>query len=331
MKDACQGRRHVVARMIDYGSGKMSETPERHDAEQPRQRRGPRIAIVALILAVGLAAIAAPILFRLWKDNAGRGGQQPAEPFRIAGNLYYVGANDVTSFLITGPDGHVLLDGGYPGTAPMIIASIAKLGFDIKDVKVLLNSAPHGDHAGGLAALQRASGAEVWASEASAGALASGGDDPDAMLPLRALIWTGILSYPPVRVDHRIKDGDVIRRGPIALTAHVTPGFTRGCTSWSFQVHDGDRVLNVVSACSLTVVMGLRYPGQGADIERSIRVLRSLPADIWVTSRGRPWGRYRKFVASQTAAHPADAFVDPAGYRKFIDDAEGDYRQGVTH
>ena len=166
----------------------------------------------------------------------------------------------------------------------MIMASIAKLGFDIKDVKVLLNSEPHPDHAGGLAVLQQASGAELWASEASADAIASGGDDPDIVLPLRALIWIGILGYPAARVDHRFKDGDTIRVGPIALTAHVTGGHTRGCTSWSFPVRDGDRVLNVVSACGLVVLGGMRYPEQGADLERSFRVLRSLPADIWVTS-----------------------------------------------
>jgi glyoxylase-like metal-dependent hydrolase (beta-lactamase superfamily II) len=110
------------------------------------------------------------------------------EPFRIAGNFYYVGANDVAAFLIAGPEGHVVLDGGYPTTAPMIMASIAKLGFDIEDVKVLLNSEPHPDHAGGLAALQQASGARLWASEASAVALTSGGNDPDIALPLRAAL-----------------------------------------------------------------------------------------------------------------------------------------------
>ena len=131
-----------------------------------------------LILLLALSAAPIVILGRMWKANAERGGQQPAEPFRIAGNFNYVGANDVTSFLITGPEGHVLLDGGYPGTAPMIMASIATLGFDIKDVKVLLNSLPHGDHAGGLAALQQASGAQLWASEASADVIASGGIAP---------------------------------------------------------------------------------------------------------------------------------------------------------
>jgi metallo-beta-lactamase class B len=285
--------------------------------------------VLVLILAVSVAP--AVFLGRMWKTNAERGGQQPADPFRIAGNFYYVGANDVTSFLITGPEGHVVLDGGYPGTASMIMASIAKLGFDIKDVKVLLNSAPYGDHAGGLAAIQQASGAALWASEPSARVIASGGNDPDFLLPLRTLVQLGVLGYPPARVDHRFKDGDTIRVGPIALTAHVTGGSTRGCTSWSFSVRDGDRQLNVVSVCGLAVVQGMRYPEQRADLERSFRVLRSLPADIWVTSRARPWGRYRKFLASQKAKNPVDPFIDPEGYRAFIDAAEGEFRAGITH
>jgi metallo-beta-lactamase class B len=286
--------------------------------------------MVAFVLV--LAAILAVFLGRLWKTTVDRSGSEPAEPFRIAGNLYYVGANNVSAFLVTGPEGHVVLDGGYPNTGPMIIASIAQLGFDIKDVKVLLNSIPGRDRAGGLAALQQASGAKLWASESSAGVIATGGDDPDIALPIRTLVQIGILGFPPARVDHRFKDGDTIRVGPIALTAHVTGGSTRGCTSWSFPVRDGERVLNVVSACPLgavTPVMG--YPEQRADIERSLRVLRSLPADIWVTSASRSWGRYRKFVASKTAKNPVDAFIDPEGYRAYIDTAEAEFRQGKVH
>src|SRR5690606_17301819 len=158
--------------------------------------------------------------------------QQPAGPYRIAGNFYYVGANDIAAYLIAGPEGHVVLDAGYPTTARMIMASIEKLGFDVRDVKVLINSEPHPDHAGGLAVLQQASGAELWASDASADSLEAGGDDPDLVLPMRALLWLGFVGYPPPRVDHRCKGGDTIRVGPIELTAHVTPGHTRGCTSW---------------------------------------------------------------------------------------------------
>jgi metallo-beta-lactamase class B len=284
-----------------------------------------------LLVLLGLAAALLVFLFGRWKENADRGGQKYAEPFRIAGNFYYVGANDVASFLITGPQGHVLIDGGYPGTAPMIMASIAELGLDIRDVKVLLNSEPHFDHAGGLAALQRASGAELWASAVSARAIESGGDDPDIFLPLRVLNWARITRYPAARVDHVFEDGDTVRVGPIALTAHITGGHTRGCTSWSFPVRDGERTLNVVSACSLVVLQGSRYAEQRADLERTFRVLRSLPADIWVTSHARLWGRYRKFVASRTASDPVAPFVDPDGYRAYIDSGEARFRRGVVH
>jgi metallo-beta-lactamase class B len=259
------------------------------------------------------------------------GGQQPAEPFRIAGNFYYVGANDVAAFLITGPEGHIVLDAGYPTTAIMIMGSIAKLGFDIKDVKVLLNSEPHPDHAGGLAVLQQTSGAEVWASDGSADVIESGGDDRAMVLPLRVLFWLRLTGYPAARVNYRFKDGDTIRVGPIALTAHITGGHSRGCTSWSFPVRDGDRVLNVVSACDLGVLGGTRYPEQAADLERSFHVLRSLPADIWVTCHARWWGRYRKFVASATSRDPVEPFIDPEGYRTYIDTAETEFRSGRVH
>ena len=284
-----------------------------------------------MVLLLGLVSVLALVLIGRWLNATKRGGQGPAEPFRIAGNFYYVGATDAAAFLITGPEGHIVLDGGYPSTAPMIIASIAKLGFSIKDVKVLLNSEPHPDHGGGLGVLQQASGAELWASEASAYTLASGGDDPDGVLPLRALVWIGVLGYPKMRVAHRLKDGDTIRLGPLALTAHITGGHTRGCTSWSFSVRDGERVLNVVSACDLGVLSLTRYAEQAADLERSFRVLRSLPVDIWVTCHARWWGRYRKFVASSTAQNPTDPFIDPDGYRAYIDAAERDFRSGRVH
>jgi metallo-beta-lactamase class B len=282
---------------------------------------------------LGTLAVVTPLvvfLYMQWHEAGRRGGQTPAEPFRIAGNLYYVGASDVAAFLITGPQGHVLLDGGYPGTAPMIVASIGKLGFDSRDVKVLLNSEPHYDHAGGLAELQKKSGAELWASDVNANAIEAGGDDPDVILPIRLLMWARVLSYPPARVDHRFRDGDTIRVGPIAIVAHVTPGHTRGCTSYSFPVREGERVLNVVSACSLVVLGGSRYPEQRADLQRTFRVLRSLPADIWVSSHARLWGRYRKFVARDTARSPVDPFIDPAGYRAYVDSGEARLRRGVV-
>src|SRR5262249_32613191 len=116
------------------------------------------VGLLAVLFACALGLVGR------WFNATKAGGEQPAVPFRIIGNFYYVGANDVSAFLITGPEGHVVLDGGYPSTARLIMASIAKLGFDIKDVKVLVNSEPHADHAGGLTVLQQASGAQLWAS-----------------------------------------------------------------------------------------------------------------------------------------------------------------------
>jgi metallo-beta-lactamase class B len=286
-----------------------------------------------LLGLLGLAAVLGIFLFGKWRDASNRGGQQPAEPFRIAGNLYYVGANDVTSFLITGPDGHVLIDGGYPGTAPMIMASIAKLGFDIQDVKVLLNSHAHFDHAGGLAALQEASGAELWISEGDADIVAAGGAGDPTLGPFRFVSYLPVLRYPAPRVDHRFTDGATIRVGPVELTAHVTAGHTPGCTSWSFPVRDGDRELLVVHICSLTPPPALslgEYPEIRADFERSFRTLRSLPADIFLTSHGREFGRYRKFVERAKARNPADPFIDPEGYLRSIDSAEVRFRRLVA-
>jgi metallo-beta-lactamase class B len=286
-------------------------------------------------LATVVVTVLAVVLFPMWLDAQHRGGQQPAEPFRIAGNFYYVGASDVAAFLITGPEGHVLIDGGYQGTPPLIMASIAQLGFDIHDVKVILNSEPLHDHAGGLAELQKASGARLWASEASAETIESGGaDDSSAtFLPYKVLVSVGLLQYPAARVDHRFKDGDTIRLGPIALTAHITGGHARGCTSWSFRVRDGNRELNVVSACSLELFPGMRlvepekYPGIRANFERTFRVLRSLPVDIWVTSHARAFGRYRKFVERDKSKDPAEPFIDRDGYLAYIDSGEARFRR----
>jgi len=293
------------------------------------QRLAKRRLLVALL---SIAAVFGGVLFGKWRDASNRGGQLPAEPFRIAGNFYYVGANDVTSFLITGPEGHVLIDGGYPGTAPMIMASIAKLGFKITDVKVLLNSHAHFDHAGGLAELQMASGAELWVSEGDADIVAAGGAGDPTLGSFRFVSYLPFLRYPAPSVDHRFKDGATIRVGPIELTAHVTPGHTPGCTSWSFPVRDGDRVLRVVHICSLTLPLALsvgEYPEIRGEFERSFRTLRSLPVDIWVTSHAREFGRYRKFRERDKAKAPADPFIDRDGYVRYIDSSEMRFRKLV--
>ncbi|HEX7190334.1 MAG TPA: subclass B3 metallo-beta-lactamase, partial [Thermoanaerobaculia bacterium] len=179
------------------------------------------------------------------KDPISRAGNQPVEPFRIAGNLYYVGASDVTSFLITTPSGHILIDGGFEETAPMILANIARLGFRAEDVRILLNSHAHFDHAGGLAALKRATGAQFIASRGDAPLLKRGGhDDPQ---------FRDRLLFPPIVPDRIIDDGDTVTLGGITLTARLTPGHTPGCTTWVTTIRDGERAYSVVFVGSPSV------------------------------------------------------------------------------
>lgn len=276
------------------------------------------------------------LLGGLWRSAITSSRSLPDEPFRIAGNLYYVGAAGVTSFLLTGPEGHVLIDGGYPETASAIMTSIAELGFDIRDVKILLNTHAHSDHAGGLRALQEASGAELWVSEGDAELMAAGRNSADPALgPLRFIGYLGFGRFPVPRIDQRFEDGDTVRLGPLQLTAHVTAGHTRGCTSWSFPVRDGERELLAVDVCSLTLfpfvslVEPEAYPGIRSDFERSFRTLRSLEADIFLASHADMFGMNRK-RRERAAADPAAPFIDPAGYRRYIDRAERRFREALA-
>ena len=197
-----------------------------------------------------------------------------------------------------------------------------------------LNTHAHADHAGGLRALQEASGAELWVSEGDAEVMAAGGKGDKSLGPL-GIVGTllGDLRFPAPRIDHRFKDGAKIRVGDIELTAHVTAGHTRGCTSWSFPVRDGERELLAVDIGSLTLfpfvslVEPEAYPGVRADFEQSFRTLRSLPADIFLASHGDMFDLHRKQRERAAAKNPVDPFVDPEGYRSFIDRAEERFRE----
>ena len=270
-------------------------------------------------------------LFVQWRAAIRRNRSIPDEPFRVAGNLYYVGATGVTSFLITGPEGHILIDGGYPETAPLIERSITRLGFDIRDVKVLLNTHAHSDHAGGLRELQQVSGAQLWVSEGDADIMAKGGSGDRATYgPLR---WLGVGRFPAPRVDHRFRDGDTVRVGPLAVTAHLTAGHTPGCTTWAYPVRDGDRELLAVDVCSLSLLPFMKfvptesYPGIRTDFERSFRTLRSLPADIFLGSHASFFALDRKRRARATAVDSVAPFIDRAGYERYIDESERRFRK----
>jgi len=179
---------------------------------------------------------------------------EPTKPFQIAGNLYHVGTKGLASFLITTDEGHILVDGGMPQNAPIIAANIEAIGFNLHDVKILLNSHAHFDHSGGLAELKEKTGARLIAHSGDVSALEGGfylgaEDKPE-------------YSAPPVKVDQVIEDGHIVELGDMALKANLTPGHTRGCTSWSFPLTDGGQDYEVLMFCSATVAGNRLVPPQ---------------------------------------------------------------------
>lgn len=256
-----------------------------------------------------------PFLAAAQRDEMSRSMNQPVEPFRIAGNLYYVGASDVTSFLLTTPEGHILLDGGFEQTVPIIQANVKKLGFRLEDVKILLNSHAHLDHAGGLAGLRKLSGAQLLASAEDAVLLAAGGKGD--------FRYGDELPYPPVRPDRVIKDGETVTLGGTTLTAHLTPGHTKGCTTWTAKVEEGGKPLDVVFLCSLSINPGVsltdspKYPRIAEDYRRTFQVLESLPVDVFLHSHGQFFRMTEKAERARKGETP-NPFIDPAGYRAHL-------------
>jgi metallo-beta-lactamase class B len=213
------------------------------------------------------------------------GWNEPQAPVRIHGNTYYVGTRGLAALLITSPEGHVLIDGALPNSAPLILENIRALGFEVADIRLILNSHAHFDHAGGIAALVRASGAQVAASVPSAPVLERGtsviGDPQHGTL----------LDFPPVPNVQRFADGETLRVGPIAATPHLTAGHTPGGTTWTWRSCDDAGCLALVYADSQTPISadGFRfsdspaYSSAVADFERGFRTLETLPCDILIT------------------------------------------------
>jgi len=210
---------------------------------------------------------------------------RPHGPVRVHGTTYYVGTDGLTALLITSPSGHVLLDGALPESAPQILANIRALGFNPRDVKVILNSHAHFDHAGSLAALQEATGAPVVASVRSAAWIRVGTPQPDD-----PQIGT-IRGYPSVRTVREIADGDTVRVGPTQMIMTLTPGHTPGGTTWRWRSCEAERCLWIVYADSFTPLTapGFRYTTNRAyadgptDFPRSIARWRSMPCDVLIT------------------------------------------------
>ena len=251
---------------------------------------------------------------------------QPIKPFRIMGNLYYVGASDVTSYLIATPEGLILLDGGFAETVPQIVANIKTLGFKLSDVKILLNSHAHFDHAGGLAELKRETHATLEVSAADAALMARGcHGDPN---------YGDRFSCEPVQADELLKDGEQVELGGMTMTAHLTPGHTPGCTTWTMQVMEAGKPYNVVFLCSVTapgfqLVNNPRYPGIVADFTRSFATLKSLPCDVFLGAHGGYYGLQDKRARMQKH-EPGNPFIDPKGYRTYLDQAQQAFEQELA-
>src|SRR5579872_1966395 len=233
--------------------------------------------IVPKILAIALLLLAADPRAKECPSCAE--WNAPQEPFRIFGNTYWVGPHGLGSILITSDRGHILIDGALPESAPLIERNIHTLGFRVEDIKRILNSHAHFDHGGGIAALQRDSGAQVAASAWSAGVLERGEtqkDDPQSGIALR---------FPAVRNVRVIQDGEVVRVGPLAVTAHFTPGHTPGGTTWTWRSCESERCLDLVYADSQTPVSadGFSFAPIVVQFEHSESVIEALPCDILLT------------------------------------------------
>ena len=241
----------------------------------------------------------------------------PVAPFRIADNLYYVGTADLAAYLVVDRAGMILLDGGLPQSAPLILDSIRQLGFDPKRVRYLINSQAHYDHAGGLAELKWTTGAELLASAPDAELLERGGSGDFA--------FGDRLTYPPVKVDDLIKDGAHLSLGNIRMTAHLTPGHTRGCTSWTLPVRVDGRTRNALFICGASAP-GYRlsdnaaYPWIMEDFRRSFAKWRSLDCELFLGAHASYYGMAEK--RARFARGKLNPFVDRQGCRTFLDRAE---------
>jgi metallo-beta-lactamase class B len=249
-------------------------------------------------------------------------------PHRIADNLYYVGSKGLASFLITTPEGHILINSNLEGSVPQIRASIEQLGFHFNDVKTLLISHAHWDHCAGSARIKQETRAAYMVMDADIPDIESGGknnfrysNSPDTF-------------YPPVKVDRPLHDSQEVALGGIVLTARLTAGHTKGCTTWTMQARDGGRDYHVVIVGSPNVNPGYKlvnnslYPQIASDYERTFRTLKSLPCDIFLGAHGDYYGLAEKFP--RLKSQKVNPFIDPAGYRAYIVDREQAFRADLN-
>ena len=250
---------------------------------------------------------------------------EPFPPFQIVDNLYYVGSKGLANYLIATPLGHILINGDLEANVPMIQSSVEKLGFKFSDVKILLISHAHWDHDAGSAMIKRITGAKYMVMDADVPVVESGGKS-DFHYPKEL--------YPPVKVDRVLHDGDEVKLGDVSLVAHLTPGHTKGCTTWTMKVNQGGKAYNVVIIGSPNVNTGYKlvgnqqYPNIVEDYERTFRVLKSLPCDYFLGAHGSYFNMEEKYARRKESG--AMPFIDPDGYKKYVADREQAFRKELA-
>jgi metallo-beta-lactamase class B len=258
----------------------------------------------------------------------------PFPAFRIAGNLYYVGSQDLGSYLIATPSGLILINSSFEASVPLIRKSVESLGFRFSDIKILLISHAHIDHCAGSEQIIRLAGTKYYVMAGDVPVVESGG---------RADFQYGqekLQHYPPAHVDRVLHDGSTVSLGGMVLTAHLTAGHTKGTTTWTFDEIEGGRVLHVVIVGSPNVNPGYKlvgnktYPQIASDYKRGFDVLRKLPCDIFLGAHGSYFGLTEKYP--RWKAGDENAFIDPAGYKAYVADREQAFenelaRQSATH
>ncbi|MBK6795992.1 MAG: subclass B3 metallo-beta-lactamase [Acidobacteria bacterium] len=245
---------------------------------------------------------------------------EPFPPFKIAGNLYYVGSKGLANYLITTPQGHILINSDLEENVPLIRASVEQLGFKFTDIKILLISHAHWDHNAGSDTIKKLTGAKYMVMDADVSVVESGGKTDFQYGNVAQSL------YLPTKVDRVLHDGDEVKLDGTVLVAHLTPGHTKGCTTWTMKLQEGGQTYNVVIIGSPNVnpgyklVNNAKYPQIAADYKRMFRVLKSLPCDIFLGAHGGYFDLERKYARLKENA--LAAFVDPEGYKKYVADRE---------
>lgn len=249
---------------------------------------------------------------------------EPFPPFHIAGNLYYVGSKGLANYLITTPQGNILINSDLEANVPMIRTSIEKVGFKFEDTKILLISHAHWDHDAGSAMIKEMTGATYMVMDADVPVVESGGKADFQYGNTPAFL------YRPAKVDRILHDGDQVRLGSTVLVAHLTPGHTKGCTTWTMKVTERGKTYHVVIVGSPNVNPGYKlvdntaYPRIAEDYERMWRILKSLPCDIFLGAHGAYFDLEEKYPRMKEGG--TNPFADPEGYKKFIAQKEQDFR-----